>query len=51
MALEIAQQRVGTLSITVATQRLTDQDLAEYEQMLRLLAGYANIGLTWLMLN
>lgn len=51
VALEIAQQRVGTLSITVATQRLTDQDLAEYEQMLRPLAGYANIGLTWLMLN
>lgn len=45
VALEIGGRRVGTLSVTVAVERLSDHDLAEYEQMLRLLAGYANIAL------
>jgi class 3 adenylate cyclase/DNA-binding response OmpR family regulator len=45
VALEIGEQRVGTLSVKRAVKGLTDNDLVEYEQMLYLLAGYANIAL------
>lgn len=45
VALEIGEQKVGTLSVKIATQGLRDSDWAEYEQMLHLLAGYANIAL------
>jgi class 3 adenylate cyclase len=45
VALEIGRQKVGTLSVKIAAEGLTEQDLAENEQMLRLLAGYANIAL------
>ena len=45
MTLEIGEQKVGTLSVKIAANGLTDNELVEYEQMLRLLAGYANIAL------
>jgi class 3 adenylate cyclase/DNA-binding response OmpR family regulator len=45
VALEIDQQRVGMLSVTLAPHRLKPEEVIEYEQMLRLLAGYANIAL------
>lgn len=43
--LEYEGQKVGTLSVTVAASGLSDIDLIENDQMLRLLAGYANIAL------
>ncbi len=43
--LEYEGQKVGTLSVTVAASDLSDTDLIENDQMLRLLAGYANIAL------
>lgn len=45
VALEIGEQKVGTLSVKIAAAGLTDHDLRENEQMLGLLAGYANIAL------
>ncbi len=45
VTLEIGGQKVGTLSVKVATKGLNDRDFVENEQMLRLLAGYANIAL------
>ncbi len=45
VTLEIGEQKVGTLSVNIAANDLTDGDLVEYDQMLRLLAGYANIAL------
>ncbi len=45
VALEIGEQKVGTLSVKIAANGLRNSDLAEYEQMLGLLAGYASIAL------
>jgi class 3 adenylate cyclase/DNA-binding response OmpR family regulator len=43
--LEIGERKVGTLSVKISTRGLRNSDLAEYEQMLQLLAGYGSIAL------
>jgi len=45
VVLEISGKRVGMLSVAIAKHNLKDDDIVEYKQMLRLLAGYANIAL------
>jgi class 3 adenylate cyclase/DNA-binding response OmpR family regulator len=45
VVLEISGKRVGMLCVAVTTHNLQDEDVVEYKQMLRLLAGYANIAL------
>jgi class 3 adenylate cyclase/DNA-binding response OmpR family regulator len=44
-ALEIGEQKVGSLSVKIAAAGLTECVLRENEQMLGLLAGYASIAL------
>jgi hypothetical protein len=43
--LENGQRTSGALTVKLATASLQENDLAEYEPMLRLLAGYANVAL------
>jgi class 3 adenylate cyclase/DNA-binding response OmpR family regulator len=45
VSLHIGEKKVGTLSVKLARQGLHENDLVEYDQMLRLLVGYANIAL------